>query len=193
MTKPYIGYGDYFPTPAYWQHPTITDDLYHWPTKSVIYPENDHEWDFHFSSSILNTLVADWSVEMNHCYPAWVDQKKGFWYYDDNGEIVAKEGFNRALVRMAKLRDDGVLNLTTIKEFLNLQIALEHISYQLQPDGRVKVTNSGKSDIKALSFATKGKRVLVNDRLPQQKKIAADIIFWFDLSVNESKLIRVID
>ncbi len=192
-TKPYRGFGDHFPDPDYWQHPTITLDLYHWPTKSVIYPNDDDKWEYLFNSSILGDLTEGWSVEMNHCYPAWTDPKKGFWYEDDNGEITARDGFNKTLERMASLRDEGLLNITTIKNFLDYQLMMEQIDYEFLPDGRIRVTNSGDKEIGAISFATKGRQVLVNDKQPEQKRIAEDIIFWFDLDTKESKLIRIID
>ena len=191
--KPYRGFGDHIPNPDYWQHPTRTDELWHWPTKSVLYVERDELWEFYFNEAVLNDFVDGWCVEFNHCYPAWVDPAKGFWEFNSDGKIVAIDGFNRTLERMAKLRDDGLLNLTTVKSYLNYRLATEKVDYTVLTDGRVKVTNTGKQNISGLSFVVQANNVLVNNRKPEQKIVGNERIFWFDLGAGESKFIRLIE
>jgi len=42
LEKPYSGFGDFYPKPDYWQHPSRTADVSHWPTKSVLFvPDNN--------------------------------------------------------------------------------------------------------------------------------------------------------
>jgi len=141
----------------------------------------------------MNDLVDSWSVDINHCYPAWVDPEKGFWVYDTDSTIVAAPGFNRTLERMANLRDHKKLNVTTVRDFLDYQLAVEKVNYEILPDGRIRITNQSNEHIEGLSFATKAKHVLVNDQIPEQKIVGDDIVFWFDLIANQSKLIRLID
>jgi hypothetical protein len=189
----YSGYGDFMPKPDYWRHPTRSDDFIHWPTSTVLYIESNELWEYFFSDQNLNAFIDNWSVEMNHCYPAWVDPKKGFWTYDADSNIVAQPGFNRTLEKMAKLKNKGQLNVTTVKDFLDYQLLLENIDYQLLADGRVRVTNHNLQDVKGLSFATKAKAVLVDRLKPAQKISGDDLIFWFDLKAGSSSTIRVIE
>ncbi|MCB2207042.1 MAG: hypothetical protein KQH67_01990 [Bacteroidetes bacterium] len=192
--EPYFsGFGDFMPKPGYWRHPTRSGDFIHWPTSTVLYVEHDALWDYFFNDHNLNAFIENWSVEMNHCYPAWVDPKKGFWTYDADSTIVAQLGFNRTLEKMASLKKEGRLNVTTVKEFIDYQLLLENIDYQLLSDGRIRVTNSNPQDVKGLSFATKAKAVLVDRLKPEQKVSVDDLIFWFDLKAGESRVIRVID
>ena len=94
---------------------------------------------------------------------------------------------------MSIVRNEGKLNVTTINKFIDYQLAIEQIRYEILPDGRVKITNTSNKYLKGLSFATKAKYVLINDQIPEQKLVGDDIIFWFDLPLNQSKLIRMIN
>ena len=94
---------------------------------------------------------------------------------------------------MAVLRDNKQLNVTTVKEFIDYQLLLENIDFQLMPDGRFKITNHNQQDIAGLSFATKAKAVLVDSIKPAQKASDDDIIFWFDIKAGASQIIRVIN
>jgi len=190
LSKPYPGFGDFFPDPDYWQHPSRTGNLWHWPTKSVLYVERDDLWNFYFSDVVLNDFVDTWSVQFNHCYPAWVDPEKGFWYYDENGTIKARPGFNRTLEKMAILRDEGLLNLPTVQTYLDYRIATEQVEYKIIADGNVIVTNMGDKDISGLSFALQTKDVLVDGVTPEKKLVDEDLIFWFELKIGESKVIQ---
>ena len=122
-----------------------------------------------------------------------MDPKKGFWTYNVDSTIVAQPGFNRTLEKMSHLKNEGQLNVTTVKDFLDYQLLLENIDYQLLPDGRIRVTNNNPKDIKGLSFATKAKAVLVDRLKPAQKISGDDLIFWFDLEAGGSQVVRVID
>ena len=191
--KPYKGFGDFFPDPDYWSHPSRTDHLIHWPTKSVLYVPDDWLWEYHFNDMVLNEFISTWGVEINHCYPAWVDPAKGFWVHDADSTIVAAPGLNRTLERMAVLRNEGKLNVITIKDFIDYQLAVEQIKYEILPDGRIKITNNSKAEIKGLSFATKAKYVQVNDQIPDGSRYEDELIFWFDIESKASKLIRMIE
>ena len=193
MKKPYHGFGDFFPDPYYWQNKTRTANIWHWPTKSVLYVERNDLWEYYFGEKVLNDLVDGWEVEINHCYPAWVDPTRGFWTYNADNEIVAQPGFNQTLERMAALRDAGKLNVTTICDFMDYQLATEQIQFEYLPDGRLKITNGGDQNIKGLSLVTSANFVLVNDERPLQKTVSDEIVFWFNLEADDSVLIRMID
>lgn len=193
LDQPYNGFGDFFPNPDFWLHQTRTKDLIHWPTKSVLYVESDDLWNYRFNREVLNAFADSWGVEINHCYPAWADPAKAFWVYNNDFQIVAAPGFNRALEHMALLRDQKKLNVTTIQKFLDYQQEIQKVAYEILKDGRIKITNTNNITIKGLSFATKAKFILVDDISPAQKIVGDDIVFWFDLAPGETKLIRTID
>jgi len=189
----YSGFGDFMPKPDYWKHPTRSGEIIHWPTSTVLYIEQEGLWEYFYSEQKLKEFVENWAVEMNHCYPAWVDPKKGFWTFNADSIIVAQAGFNKTLERMAVLRDNQQLNVTTVKEFIDYQLLLENIDFQLMPDGKIKITNYNQQDVNGLSFATKAKAVLVDRLKPAQKATGDDLIFWFDIEAGASKIIRVIN
>ena len=191
--KPYSGFGDFYPKPDFWQHPSRTASVYHWPTTSVLFVPENRLWDYYFSDQVLNHFVDDWAVEINHCYPAWVDTKKGFWLWDSDSTIVAAPGFNHTLERMAALRDNGQLNVTTISNFMDYRLAIEQVSYEILPDGSIQITNKSNTAIIGLSFATRSSFLLLDGVPPSQKVVGDDVIFWFDLGAGESKRIRVFE
>jgi len=55
------------------------------------------------------------------------------------------------------------------------------------------VTNNSNEEIKGLSFATRSRLVLVDNLEPKQKTTGDDLVFWFDLEVGESRIIRIAD
>ena len=193
LEKPYSGYGDFFPKPDYYKHPTKTEDLYHWTTTSALFIYEPYLWDYLFNPSKLTSLVDNWSVEINHVYPAWVDPKKGMWTYDNDSTIIAQPGFNQALANLANLRDAGKLNICTIDSFLDYRTSIDNIDYHILPDGRVKLTNKNDFEIIGLSLVAFAKAVSVDGLIPEHKFSGEEIIFWFDLGVGESKVIRIID
>jgi hypothetical protein len=192
IEKAYSGYGDFFPRPDYWQHPTLTGKIYHWPTPSVMYIEKENLWGYYFSKKRLDDFVNNWSLEINHCYPAWTYPGKGFWKYTADSTIVAMDGFNRTLAAMAALRDEGKLNVTTIGAYLDYRTAVDGLDYSIRPDGRVAVTNNTGKEIKGISMNARAVAVSVNDLQPAQKRVGDYLIFWFDLKNGETKMIRVI-
>jgi len=193
IEKMFSGYGDFYPKPDYWQHPSRTAGFYHWPTASVLYIEKEGLWNYFFSPYQLNLFTHDWGVEINHCYPAWIKPGKGFWKYDADSTVVAMEGFNRTLALMQQWKVQGLLNVTTVERFMNYQLAVNQVEYTVLPDGRIRVTNPTAHPLEGLSFAVKAKAVTVNGLRPAQKQADKNLIFWFDLSPGQSALIRVVE
>ncbi len=191
LSKPYHGFGDFIPDPDYWKHPARTGHLIHWPTKSVHFVNSDALWDFLFNDLILDDFVNGWCVQFNHSYPAWVNPEKGFWYFNESGIATAREGFNRALERMAQRRDEGLLNLTTVSNFLDYRLALEKINCRILANGDIEISNSGEKTVKGLSFAVQSPEVLVDESEPEKKMAGNELIFWFDMLPGESRVIQV--
>ncbi len=193
LEKPYSGFGDFFPKPDYYHHPTRTSNLVHWPTSSALFVEEHYLWDYLFNIDKLRSLVENRAVEINHTYPAWVDPQKGMWTFDTDSTIVAQSGFNQALANMSELRNEGKLNVCTIKDFLDYRTAIDKVDYGLLPDGRILLTNNNDSDINGLTMVASAKAVTVNSLIPDQKTVDDEIIFWFDIGAGDSKIIRLVE
>lgn len=193
LEKPYSGFGDFFPKPDYYKHQTRSGNMIHWTTTSALFVKEPYLWDYLFNIKKLQKLVDNRTVEINHTYPPWVDPKKGMWTYNSDSSIVAQPGLNQALANMAQLRDEGKLNVCTIADFLDYRTSIDKINYSLLPDGRIRLTNNGDSDIKELAMVAKAKAITVNGLIPNQKKVDDEIIFWFDIGVGEIKVIRIIE
>ena len=192
ITKPYTGFGDFWPKADYWVHRSKSASMIHWPTTSVLFIDQDGLWDYYFNKANLENFVNQWGTVINHCYPAWVDPKKGFWTYGEDSSLVAQPGFNQTLANMAELRDAGQLNVCTIKTYLDYRIALESVDYTVFPDGHILLTNQGDQDINQLAMTTLGDFVLVNGLKPAQKITEEGLVFWFDLPAGKSATIRVL-
>ncbi len=187
--KPYAGFGDFLPNPDFWKHPTRTGDIVHWPTKGVFYAPRESDWNYYFNDQVLNEFIAERGVKINHCYPPRVNPAKGFWEYGPDSTIIAAPGFNNTLKRMFALKKAGLLNVTTIKDFLDYRLAVENVKYDILPDGSVKVTNMGNKKINGLSFVLQADSVGGDGLKPEQKIVDREIVFWFDLKAGESKVI----
>ncbi len=193
IEKAYTGWGDYIPKPDYWQHASKTGDIYHWPTASVLFISNNSIWSYYFSKAKFEDFIKNWSVEINHCYPAWVDPKKGFGVYGPDSVMLAQPGFNKTLALMADLRSEGKLNIPTVQQFMDYRLAVDDIDYELLTDGRLRITNNSGRAVSGLAFATRAKFVLVDRGRPAQKTVGNDLVFWFDIGLGESKIIRTVE
>lgn len=191
IEKPFSGFGDMFPKPDYFLHPTRTKNLYHWLTTSTLYVTEPYIWEYIFNLKKLNRFIDNWQVEFNHVYPAWVNPKKGMWTFDKDSVIVAQPGLNFALKNLALLRDEGRLNVTTVGDYLDYRTALDNINYQIMNDGRVKIVNNNKANIKGLSMTANASAVRVDGIIPHHKNTNNGMVFWFDINAGESKIIRL--
>jgi len=193
IEKAYTGWGDYIPKPDYWQHASRTGDIYHWPTASVLFISNNSLWPYYFSKAKFEDFIKNWSVEINHCYPAWADPKKGFWGYGPDSVMLAQSGFNKTLALMADLRSEGKLSIPTVQQFIDYRLAVDKIDYEVLTDGRLKITNNSGKTVKGLAFATRAKFVLVDRVRPAQKTVGNDLVFWFDIGAGENNIIRLVE
>jgi hypothetical protein len=190
IAKPFSGFGDFYPKPDYWRHQTHSKDIIHWPTNSALFVDQNNLWDYYFSTQRLEEFIDEWGVKINHCYPAWVDPKKGFWTFTEDSVMIAQPGFNRTLRRMAQLREQGDLNITTVADFLSYNLALEQVEYAIMPSGDLKLTNNGNTNINNLTMTSTADFILVNGLKPAQKQTKNGIAFWFCLPAGQSATIR---
>lgn len=179
--------GDGKRTPLYWSHPTVTGPFYSWA--AAIVPD-DTVYVYHDQN--LQRLVQDRGVLINHVYLARVPANKkstAFLTRDRQGALVVQPGFDQILKKMAGLRDQKKLYLTTVRDIMNYWLALEQVRMEVQPDGSVHVYNDGPTKISGLSMAVRSAQIYVNGKKPPQKKDQGDLIFWFDLEAGARAVI----
>ena len=182
----YHGFGDLLPTPDYWAHKAIATGVYSWPSNQLLFNKDAGLWGFFFDDDRINDLVQSQEILVNHCYPSRIDPGTGFFYLNEKGKYVITPEFDKTLEKLASFRDQNVLNTTTIKQFMDYQIALENVEYQMVSKGKIKIVNHNSTAVKGLSMAINAKEVVVSGKQIKTKQHHKDILFWFDLAPHES-------
>ena len=169
---------------------TLPDDdaFLLWATPSTLEVKNDNEWYYFFSQNRLQHLVDNHVVFITHTYPAWTDSQRGFWQYNENGTAVADPGFNFALQQIADLRETKQMLPTTISQYLSYHEKLLKISYEIQPDGSIQLTNNGEA-IEGLTLICK-QPIVVEDKPIDFRKVGDEYLIWFNLDKHETANIR---
>ena len=187
------GKDDRYHTPRYWRHPGLSPDIISWAAIPLTPRRFNGTWSFYHKDKHIAQLIDNWGVCITHTYPALTDRylgrSSGGWNYNKNKKMVVSKDFERCLQKLAQYRDEGKLLLTTIREILGYWLALENIRVYFNQDDTVLVHNNYTRDIIGLTFAAKASGVLVNDMEPSSKRIADDLIFWFDLPSQESAVL----
>ncbi len=191
LTLPYYGLGDRFPIPEYWRHPTRSDNIIHWRTTGTLDPPDGSMWNYYLSENRLKDLVQSRGTSVLHVYPARADSTNGFYELKD-GHFRIQETFETALQRQAQLRDMGLLNLVTVKSYLDYRIGLEKLDIRFLTNGKVRVENKGDFDLKGLSFALSSGRIGVRGKSIQSRMENGDTFFWFDLNKGEVVLFDIL-
>jgi hypothetical protein len=189
LILPYPGFGDAFPDRIITRHPAFEEALL-WSTTGTLEVQQERFWDYLFHPSRLQGLVEHRSIYINHIYPAWVAEGKGFWQFNEEGKVVAQQGFNNALQRIAEMRDRRLIQTTTIAELLAYYEAVWQLEYHVIDSETVKIVNPGSQSISGLSLAVSTNNVEVNGSAPEMKKSGTDTIFWFKLEPGEEAIIR---
>lgn len=183
--RPYPEYGDALPVPRIVRlqsHP----DILLWSTPYTIEPGNSSSWDYYFSQEKLDKIVDSRYVFITHIYAPWVEEFRGFWETED-GKIVAKSGFNRALERMSIMKDKHYMLPTTINNYMTYQEQLQNLEYKLDENGNALLKNNNKETIKGLSLISTKEMSLENKKSFNKRmtKSGKEHIIWFDLKPNE--------
>ncbi|WP_134685788.1 hypothetical protein [Brevibacillus migulae] len=171
--------GDQYWTPLYWSHPTVTGPFYTWSTAIV----TDDSL-YHYQGKQLDRLVQQRGVFISHAYLSRLFKGtyiRSFLARDRQGQLVINPAFNQVLQRMASLRDQRKLYLSTVAEMMDYWLALSQIRMTYAPDGSVLLHNPSNRMISGLSLAVRSPEVYVNGKKPPQYRSEGELIFWFDL------------
>ncbi len=182
---PFPGFGDVFPDKIIGRHPTRFEGLL-WNTTGTLEVPEERLWDYFFHPVRLGELIRYRSIWINHVYPAWANEIKGFWTFDEAGKAVVMPGFNSALERLVLLHEARLILPTTIKEMLHYQESLLKIEFNYKSGNEIIITNHNTHNISDLSLSIKASKVEVDRKIPTSKRSGDDLIFWFDIAAGES-------
>lgn len=177
--------GNAFPTPLYWQFLTQTRDFYSWTTDYEKDYTNLSDKKVGVEKKLLDKLVSDWGVFINHGYYVRNSSEDGNLIVK-NGKIVINPYFDKILGLMAKMRDDGDLYTTTIRDLLDYWTLTENVTFDYEQQGSIKIINANDKPIRGLSLAVEAKAVKINGQTPKSRKVGDNLIFWFDIDAKQS-------
>ena len=185
LMRPYPGFGDALPFPKTILHPSYPDIL-QWSTQYTLDPGENWGWDYYVAQDRLDKIVDFRYVFITHFYAPWVEWNRGFWEIKD-GKYVAKEGFNKALKRIADMRDKHIMLPTTIAKYMTYQNQLRHLEYRVNEDGNVMLKNNNKETIKGLSLISVREMSLEGGKSfnKRQTHSGNEWIIWFDIEPDE--------
>ena len=191
FSQPYFGWGDRFPVPEYWQHSTRSQDLLHWRTTGTLDPPDGGMWSYYFNDSRLQDLLKSRATAILHCYPSRADSTNGFYEFRES-HFKIQNSLELALQKQAGLRDKGLLQLVSIKDYLDYQTALRNVELRFLTNGKVRVENKGDVDLKGLTFALTSGTMGVRGKKIQSRSEADETFYWFDLNKGEVVLIDLV-
>lgn len=180
--------GQQIPSPIYWEHPSVTDKFISWGTLNHSGHHYGWVWDYIYSEKRIRELIINRGIHIAHFYPAFVGKSiayfNGIWEIN-NGEIVINNYFDKVLQRLSEFRNEGLLNLITIKEFLDYQYLIKNIEVIYYNNGLIKIINHNNDEIKGLSFSVIASNIYSKQKQINQKQIDGEKIFWFDINARE--------
>lgn len=186
--------GSSLPTPLFWQNKTIAGPFYSWSTEFV-YPSlnasENSSW-YETEKKELANLLRSWGVFINHGYFVRSGDKANL-VENDRNELIIDPDFDKILAYMDQARDDGDLQITTVKDLLDYWILTENVSFEYMSDGSVKISNNNNETIKDFSVAVHSDKnsVLVDGSPPSLRSYGEDIIIWFDLLPHSSRILKI--
>ncbi|GAB1418966.1 hypothetical protein MASR2M12_17310 [Bacteroidales bacterium] len=182
---PYPGFGDAFPVSMISRHPSFPEAML-WGTTGTLEAPTDEVWDYLFQPKRMDQLIQNRSVYFAHTYPAWVKEGKGYWKSEADGNMVAMDGFNRALKTLQQLREKRLVLPATVQQIVSHYEGLRQIRIAKISDHSLELFNPSNIAIRGMSMAMTGNKVRVNGRETKNQKLSGDdIILWFDLKPQE--------
>ena len=191
LMRPYPGFGDALPVPKIsrlYSYP----DIMLWSTPYTLEPGENWGWNYYLAQERLDKIVDFRYVFITHFYAPWVQEKRGYWE-TKNGKIVAKDGLNDALQRIALMRDEHLLLPMTVADYMTYQQQIRNLEYRVNEDGSVTLKNNNNETIKGLSLISVKEMSLANAKSFNMRKTKNDeeYIIWFDMKPNEELLILI--
>ena len=174
------------------QHRLFSPDFLTWCTPSTLEAVTDNQWDFYYSNERLQHLVDNHDVHITHTYPAWVMPGRTFWTYDADSTIIALPGMNRALERIALLRDEHKMLPMTIKTYLDYYTSTLQVYYEIIDSEHIRLHNNG-DEIKGFTLLCPCPIRFEDNRYYEFRKSGEQYYVWFDLKPNEQVTIKIIN
>ncbi len=162
-----------------------------WSTPSTLDANSDANWDYYYNEKRLQKIVDQRSVHITHVYPAWTNPARAFWTYDADSTIIALPGMNRALARIAALRDKGQMLPMTVRTYLDYYGMLNHVNYEVIDEEHIQIINGNAKDIKDFTLVCPAPIRFEDNRFHQFKKSGNQYYVWFDLRANERVTITI--
>ena len=203
LIQPYDGFGDALPnrqitTAAGFDKshfaglaPTFEPEFLTWSTPSTLDITSDDDWDYYYSDERLQRIVDNHNVHITHVYSPWVWPGRTFWTYDADSTIVALPGMNRALERIANLRDEHKLLPMTIKTYLDYYSSLLKVSYTVIDSDHIQLQNFGGEEIKGFTLLCPSPIRFEDNRYYEFRKSGNEYYIWFDLKPNDTVTIKI--
>lgn len=188
LMQPYPGFSDAFPERDFAKIPGTNSWL--WRTSGTLEVPREGLWNYYFNNERLARIIHYNNIHIAHVYPAWVQETKGFWRFDDDGKIVAEAGFNQALSRIDSLRKSGQLLPATIQQLLSYHEQVQQIDYSIIADGSISITHNGNQPITGLSFITSAAEVEIDNKTFESRQTENGLIFWFNIAPGETLNIK---
>ena len=196
LMQPYLGFGDALPNrqittlpyPLSTLHSPLSTFLA-WSTPSTLDANSDDDWDFYYHPNRLQRIVESHSVHITHTYPAWTNPARAFWTYNDEGDIVALPGMNRALKRIADLKAQGKMLPMTVKTYLDHYTALLQVEYHIIDAHTIILVNKGKR-INGLTLLCPAP-FFPENKYYHIKETPEGSMIWFDLRNKETVTLKI--
>ena len=190
LTDVYHGWGDRLPNPNYWLEANALNKAYSWSTNQHFAFSSTQQWKEWYNEKTLNDLIYSQGVCINHCYPSSVSKNSVNWKMNAEGKCVIQPEFDEALKLLANYRDQKLLNITTIEKFLDYNLAVEKVKYEIIGANKIRISNTGNANINGFSMIVKAKNISAKGKLISSKRWNGELVFWLDLLAGESVVIE---
>ncbi|MBZ0241962.1 MAG: hypothetical protein K8F24_01990, partial [Bacteroidales bacterium] len=188
LMQPYPGFSDAFPERDFAKIPGTASWL--WRTSGTLEVPQEGLWNYYFNNERLARIIRYNNIHVAHVYPAWAQETKGYWRFDEDGKIVAETGFNQALARIDSLHKSGQLLPTTVQQLLSYHEQSLELDYQINSDNSITISHHGNQPIEGLSFITLAVEVEISSKTFESRQTDKGLIFWFNIAPGESVNIK---
>ena len=171
--------------------PVFEREFLTWCTPSTLDITSDGDWDFYYSPERLQRIVDNHNVHITHVYSPWVWPGRTFWTYDADSTIVAQPGMNRALERIANLRDEHKMLPMTVKTYLDYYSDLLEVDYIIIDSTHIQLFNFGPNEIKGFTLLCPSPIRFEDNRYYEFRKSGDEYYIWFNLKSNDKVTIEI--